>query len=143
MTLTVERSIAQTRINNCGYVEVRLSKDGKSETAIVHRLVAQAFVQNPLYKPQVNYINGIKTNNRPANLDWVTHAENMKHAYDTGLFKIPYSKCKSMVDICTGERFQSIKQAAQERHPDYPTCKNYLKRHRRNPTCLRYGEEEV
>jgi hypothetical protein len=110
---------------------VRLSKDGESHTVFFHRLVALAFVANPLNKPFVNHIFGVKTDNIAENLEFVTASENSLHAYKNGLFKTPYSKCKSVVDVCTGERFESIIEAAQKRDLGYSTCKNYLKGRRR------------
>ena len=68
-----------------GYLHVVLCKDGKGKCYYVHRLIAEAFIPNPEKKPQVNHINGDKTDNRIENLEWVTSSENRQHAYDTGL----------------------------------------------------------
>ena len=62
-----------------------LSKDSKSKYKAVHRLVARLFVNNPDNKPEVNHIDGDKSNNHYTNLEWVTRSENMKHGYETGL----------------------------------------------------------
>ena len=69
-----------------GYLNVTLYKNGNGKTRKVHRFVAEAFIDNPDNKPQVNHIDGNKKNNNVSNLEWVTAAENMKHACKTGLY---------------------------------------------------------
>jgi hypothetical protein len=69
-----------------GYPKVAITKDGKNLNRNIHRLVALAFIPNPENKPQVNHIDGDKTNNEVDNLEWNTAQENMIHAVKTGLF---------------------------------------------------------
>ena len=63
-----------------GYMRVRLTKDGKSVTRLVHRLVAEAFIPNPNMLPQVNHINELKHDNRVENLEWMSCSDNVNHA---------------------------------------------------------------
>lgn len=74
-------------LNQCGYPEVGLCKNGKSKKALVHRLLAEAFIPNPENKKQVNHKDGDKQNNKLENLEWVTPSENGLHAYKNGLSK--------------------------------------------------------
>lgn len=68
-------------IGTSGYKTVVLSVGRKAETRMVHRMVAEAFIDNDDAKEQVNHIDGDKTNNAAVNLEWCTRSENAIHAY--------------------------------------------------------------
>lgn len=70
-----------------GYRRVTIENKelGKVVRTTIHRLVAEAYIPNPLNKPQVNHIDLNKLNNSVENLEWVTGSENMKHAYSNGV----------------------------------------------------------
>lgn len=56
-------------------------------TIHVHISVAKLFIPNPLKLPHINHIDGVGTNNRVENLEWVTPGDNQRHAYRIGLQK--------------------------------------------------------
>lgn len=68
-----------------GYLVCGIMVGGIKKIFKAHRLVAEVFCCNPYNKPFVNHIDGIKTNNHPSNLEWVTNLENMQHARAIGL----------------------------------------------------------
>lgn len=76
--------IKHSTLANTGYLVITLYKDNKGKTLTIHRLVAQAFIPNPDNKPQVNHIDGNKTNNNITNLEWVTAKENIRHIIGLG-----------------------------------------------------------
>lgn len=62
-----------------GYVSINISRTINSS---VHRLVAQTFLGIDESRPYVNHKNGIPSDNRLCNLEWVTPRENIIHARD-------------------------------------------------------------
>ena len=103
-----------------GYPIVYLSKDGKQKTITVHRLVAEAFIENPLSLPQVNHKDGCKTNNYANNLEWCDNSYNQKHAYANGM-QPSYeesngrgrpAKSVAMLDLNTKEVLRTFKTLA-------------------------------
>ena len=70
-----------------GYCTVVLAEKSAARKArfYVHRLVAFAFLPNPLALPEVNHLNGVKTDNRVENLGWVSALQNGQHASRVGL----------------------------------------------------------
>lgn len=80
-----------------GYVKVRLIYNGKDETHRVHRLVAEAFIDNPEGKETVNHIDGNKQNNNVLNLEWSNRSEQMVHAYKNNL-KVPVHTNRKLTD---------------------------------------------
>lgn len=85
----------------CGlyYAVCLYDKNLKRKNYYIHILVSQAFVLNPENKPNVNHIDGIKSNNFSENLEWCTKSENIKHAYKLGLKKAPCAQLGKAVPL--------------------------------------------
>ena len=81
-TKKLPKRIIKAHLFKCGYFMIHFPN---KKRVYLHRLIAQVFIPNPENKYYVNHINGIKTDNRIENLEWVTAKENSRHAFDTGL----------------------------------------------------------
>lgn len=100
-----------------GYREICIKdKDGRPHSLLIHRIIAKCFCDYHGDNEEVNHIDGDKDNNRAANLEWVDHNENLRHAYETGLREQDVS-AKSVIatNMNTGEQmtFSSIYKAAR------------------------------
>lgn len=90
------------------YLTVSINKKNR----YLHRIVAQAFIQNPENKEQVNHIDGNKSNDCAENLEWVSRLENIKHAKE--VLKKDWCMVRKRVQMITKDKnimFNSIADA--------------------------------
>ena len=107
-----------------GYLYVCVKNNNNQyKRKLVHRLVAETFIDNPFNKNEVNHKDGKKLNNDISNLEWVTREENIRHAFDNELIKREnqsksHDKYKiGIVRLLNGkviDRFGSIKEASRK-----------------------------
>lgn len=116
-----------------GYATVELFKNKKSKRLLVHRLIAQTFISNPLGLPQVNHKDENKLNNNTSNLEWCTNIYNMNYGtrLERQINSTDYSKenrkiiarmngkkvSKAVIQMYRGleiNKFTSIKDASQK-----------------------------
>ena len=130
-----------------GYKHVTIYINKKPKSCRVHRLVATAFIPNIENKPYVNHLNGIRSDNRIENLEWVTPSENTQHAVDTGLFK-PTREKQVVQYSLNGDKiaiYRSISEAARKTNSSVEKIVNCCQftRKTHNEYQWRYKEDEV
>ena len=149
----IGKILKQSAKNN-GYMHLVLSANGIKKNAHAHRLVAQAFIPNPLNKMDVNHIDGDKTNNKVDNLEWATRSENQKHAYDIGLqpkddsrfagFESHNKEIRVPVIVDGDKYFKSQKAAAQYIGVTLSGVQTALKRDGKcNGHVLQYARSDI
>lgn len=114
--------ITPSKHKDTSYLIVSLWKDNKGTSFYVHRLVAQIFIPNPDNKPEVNHIDGVRTNPHASNLEWVTSSENSLHAvqtrlrmYTNRLTKEEFIDC--LFAVLDGESYYSLSQRTPYKVP--------------------------
>lgn len=99
-------AIMKPALDPGGYFRTMLKRDsdGKIGTVKVHRLVALTFLGNPTNaNDSVNHKDSIRSNNHIDNLEWCTHSQNIKHAYDKGNVKLGKGENHSRATLTTDQ----------------------------------------
>lgn len=109
MRITSGKELAFYKMPN-GYHQVQLSKGKSRKKAYIHRLVADAFIENSLSLPEVNHKDGNKNNNSVSNLEWISHKNNQIHMVKHGLSK----RAHPVMCIETGKQYSSLSEAEGE-----------------------------
>lgn len=92
-----------------GYIRVILSKDLKTKSFYVHRLVAESFIENKENKKYVNHKDGNRSNNCVENLEWVTASENLLYAYRV----LGYKKTNKSIEKAKETRNKNYKMSEE------------------------------
>lgn len=111
-------------IDSHGYVQVTISIDGKSKLMLVHRLVAKAFIPNPLNLEMVNHKDENPLNNSVHNLEWCTRSYNNSYGHATD----SYRRAVCCIYGETAYFFNSIKEASAKMNIPATSIFNALKR---------------
>lgn len=129
-----------------GYPCLSLTLNGKYKTYRIHRLVANAFIENTLNKPQVNHINGNRADNNVNNLEWVTNKENIIHSYKVlnrkisqeTKDKISIFRTKKVIDTKSNKIYNSTHEACKYFNLTFSQLRKRLNGQTKNNTTLKY-----
>lgn len=157
---------------NSGYYFVDLTKNHNTKNFLIHRLVATAFINNPLKYKEVNHKDGNKGNNNVNNLEWCTASYNKKHMYDnlssgkikkealskqfkgkklTEIHKLKIGDShrgiksvdsQSVKYLPTGEYFGSIRELCRIKNLPFSTIQKQLKNNDNRCCCVKISRED-
>ena len=98
-----------------GYASVALCKEGNVKRESVHRIVANAFIENPMNYEVVNHKDGNRLNNNVSNLEWCSYKQNIAHAKEVlGIDYRTLAKRNKPIKRNDGVVFCSVNEAAQK-----------------------------
>lgn len=128
------------------YYKVSLSKNGIVKDYMVHRLVAETFIDNPNNLPVINHIDCDTSNNCVDNLEWVTQKQNVNHSYKLGHIDTKKAWKQSaevrkkpvmVTNLQTGEKqiYNSVTEAIENLNLSRQTVYNILNGTSKNPRC--------
>lgn len=136
--IVIPEKVLNPHVDKVGYKRLYLYGDGFKIRDMVHRFVAKAFLPNLENKPEVNHKNGIKTDNRVENLEWVTVSENRIHAFANKLqvplkgSELPQAILKENdvleIRACWGKREMSKKEIAKKYNVSLGCIRNVVER---------------
>ena len=111
---TLKGGILKPSVNLKGYAFVYLYKNGHSQMKTVHRLVADAFIPNPLLLPQINHKDEDKANNHADNLEWCSAAYNITYGNRIRKVSAALGMPIEVYDLNRGiaEKFKNYQEAA-------------------------------
>lgn len=136
--LIATRKITRKRaeIHHCrGYFSVSMCVNYTSFLALAHRIVWRYFFGEIPEELEINHKNGIKTDNRPENLEVITHVQNIHHGYNIGLTdnrgeRHPHRKLTDLIVIAIREKYArgkvSQRELAKEYKVSYATIKDIV-----------------
>ncbi len=100
---TVKEHIKKPTLKENGYLQISLYKNNRGKNLYIHRLVAEAFIDNPKNYKTVNHKNLDKQDNRVNNLEWCSYGDNNEHARQNLNFKSGKAIKIECINIDTGE----------------------------------------
>ena len=127
--------LKKTYLDEDGYERVSLYADNETKLLGVHRIVAEAFIENPNNLPQVNHKNGDKADNRAENLEWVTNTQNIQHSIENGM-RDPKLYSRPLVRIDDGKEFASIAELHREVGGSYNEIVHLFKASADRSACI-------
>lgn len=122
-------------ISKYGYVIVNLTKNKKTKTEYLHRLVAKTFIDNIQKEKTVNHKDGNKLNNHTDNLEWLSIGDNIRHAFSNGITNNDHTKVKLMC-VVTKRVYIGIRQACKDFEYSYSHLSKMIGGERINTTSL-------